>query len=197
VGIVKLFFDAYGTATHNIPHRRHVPDMRHRKRLCVWMVPRHGGIATVSKKEIVVHSLLLIIALVISFRIGGMQNPLCSLPMQSLSHVLPFKNMSGNAEDEYFSDGITEDILTQLCKIGDLRVVSRTSIMKYKETQIKKWCVRFAAELCVGTILEGSVRRAGNAFASWGNSINARPMNICGPRRMTERLSEGHLCRPV
>jgi len=48
--------------------------------------------------------------------------------------VLPFINLSKNLEQEYFSDGITEDIITQLSKIGDLKVISRTSIMMYKNT---------------------------------------------------------------
>ncbi len=74
--------------------------------------------------------------------------------------VLPFENMSADPDNEYFSDGITEDIIAQLAKIGDLKVISRTSIMKYKNTQ--RNLREVGAELGVGTVLEGSVRRAGN-----------------------------------
>ena len=74
--------------------------------------------------------------------------------------VLPFVNMSNDPEQEYFSDGITEDIITQVSKIGELKVISRTAIMQYKGT--KKTVKEIGKELDVATILEGSVRRAGN-----------------------------------
>lgn len=74
--------------------------------------------------------------------------------------VLPFTNMSENIENEYFSDGITEDVITQLAKISDLRVISRTSVMQYKNTE--KSLKEIAKELNVSTILEGSVRREGD-----------------------------------
>jgi serine/threonine-protein kinase len=73
--------------------------------------------------------------------------------------VLPFVNMSAEAENEYFSDGVTEDIIAQLAKIGGLKVISRTSAMRYKGTE--KGMSEIARELGVSTILEGSVRRAG------------------------------------
>ena len=72
--------------------------------------------------------------------------------------VLPFKNMSENQQNEYFCDGITEDIITQLSKITGLKVISRTSVFyfKNKEKKIKD----IANELGVTTILEGSVRQS-------------------------------------
>jgi TolB-like protein/Flp pilus assembly protein TadD/predicted Ser/Thr protein kinase len=72
--------------------------------------------------------------------------------------VLPFTNMGGNKQDEYFSDGITEDIITQLAKIGELKVIARTSVMQYKDT--RKSIADIGRELNVSTILEGSVRRS-------------------------------------
>jgi TolB-like protein/Flp pilus assembly protein TadD len=74
--------------------------------------------------------------------------------------VLPLKNLSAEKANEYFSDGITDDIITQLSKVGDLKVVSRTSVMRYKSTD--KSLREIATELNVATILEGSVRRADN-----------------------------------
>jgi TolB-like protein len=75
--------------------------------------------------------------------------------------VLPFKNMSDSKEDEYFSDGLTEDIITQLSKISGIeKVIARTSVMRYKETE--KSIRDIGKELDVATVLEGSVRRAGN-----------------------------------
>ncbi len=73
--------------------------------------------------------------------------------------VLPFENMSTDPENEYFSDGITDDIIAQLSKISALKVISRTSSMQYKKTTKK--ITSIAQELGVGAILEGSVRKAG------------------------------------
>jgi len=73
--------------------------------------------------------------------------------------VLPFENMSTDPENEYFSDGITDDIIAQLSKISALKVISRTSSMQYKKTTKK--IITISQELGVGAILEGSVRKAG------------------------------------
>src|SRR5438552_18226335 len=74
--------------------------------------------------------------------------------------VLPFQNLSDDQEDAYFADGIQDDVLTSLSKIGDLRVISRTSVMRYRD---KATNVRdIGKALGVSNILEGSVRRSGN-----------------------------------
>jgi TolB-like protein/Tfp pilus assembly protein PilF/predicted Ser/Thr protein kinase len=85
--------------------------------------------------------------------------------------VLPFTNMSGDKEDEFFSDGVTEDIITQLSNIGELKVISRTSVMQYKNTT--KNLRDIAKELNVATVLEGSVRRAGNQVRIAAQLIDA------------------------
>jgi TolB-like protein/Tfp pilus assembly protein PilF len=85
--------------------------------------------------------------------------------------VLPFSNMSPDPEQEFFADGITEDILTRLAAIGELRVISRTSIMRYKGSD--KSLPQIAAELDVSHVLEGSVRRAGNRLRITGQLIRA------------------------
>jgi TolB-like protein/Tfp pilus assembly protein PilF len=85
--------------------------------------------------------------------------------------VLPFENMSDSKEDEYFSDGVTEDILTDLSKVSGLKVISRTSVMKYKNTN--KSIRQIGKELGAQTILEGSVRRAGNRVRIVGQLIDA------------------------
>jgi adenylate cyclase len=74
--------------------------------------------------------------------------------------VLPFKNMSENLDNAYFTDGITEDILTQISKIGALNVISSSTMIQYKDT--KKSVKEIGDELNVGAILNGSVRRLGN-----------------------------------
>ncbi len=74
--------------------------------------------------------------------------------------VLPFENLSDNKENAYFADGIQDDVLTNLSKIGDLKVISRTSVMPYrgKASNVRE----IGKALGVGAILEGSVRRIGN-----------------------------------
>jgi serine/threonine-protein kinase len=74
--------------------------------------------------------------------------------------VLPFENLSDDKENAYFADGIQDDVLTNLSKIGDLKVISRTSVMQYrgKPTSVRE----IAKALGVSNILEGSVRRSGN-----------------------------------
>jgi len=74
--------------------------------------------------------------------------------------VLPLENRSAQPDDLYFTDGIHEDILTQLGKISSLVVISRTSVMQYRNTE--KTVPEIATELGVATILEGGVQRAGN-----------------------------------
>ena len=74
--------------------------------------------------------------------------------------VLPFTNMSGDQEQEFFTDGLTEDIITELSRFHDLLVISRNSSFRYKGKAID--VRRAAAELDVGYLVEGSVRKAGN-----------------------------------
>jgi adenylate cyclase len=74
--------------------------------------------------------------------------------------VLPFVNMSADTENEYFSDGITEELISKLSRLHDLTVIARTSVMQYKKTG--KSIAEIGRELQVGTLLEGSVRKAGD-----------------------------------
>ena len=85
--------------------------------------------------------------------------------------VLPFSNMSSDQEQEYFSDGLTEDIITQLSKIRSLKVISRTSVMQYKKNP--KPVREIGSELGVATILEGSVQRHGDQVRITAQLINA------------------------
>jgi len=73
--------------------------------------------------------------------------------------ILPLVNISPDPNDEYFSDGMTEELISAVSKVGDLRVISRTSVMKYKGAG--KTVGEIARELNVGAVLEGSVRKAG------------------------------------
>ena len=84
--------------------------------------------------------------------------------------VLPFNNMSGDPEQEYFSDGITEDIITDLSKVSGLFVVARNTAFTYKGKPVKVQQV--AADLGVAFVLEGSVRKAGPRVRVTGQLIN-------------------------
>jgi TolB-like protein/Tfp pilus assembly protein PilF len=85
--------------------------------------------------------------------------------------VLPFENLSDDKENAYFADGIQDDVLTNLSKIGDLKVISRTSVMPYrgKTSNLRE----IGKTLGVGNILEGSVRRIGNRVRVNVQLINA------------------------
>jgi TolB-like protein/Tfp pilus assembly protein PilF len=85
--------------------------------------------------------------------------------------VLPFQNLSDEKENAYFADGIQDDVLTNLSKIGDLKVISRTSVMPYrgKASNVRE----IGKALGVATILEGSVRRIGNRVRVNVQLINA------------------------
>src|SRR5216110_1343043 len=75
--------------------------------------------------------------------------------------VLPFQNLSDEKENAYFADGMQDDILTNLSKIGDLKVISRTSVMSYRGEGTRN-AREIGKALGVATLLEGSVRRVGN-----------------------------------
>jgi len=87
--------------------------------------------------------------------------------------VLPLANLSGDPEQDYFADGMTEALITDLGKISALRVISRTSVMKYKST--KKPLPEIARDLNVDAIIEGTVSRSGNHVRITANLLQASP----------------------
>lgn len=101
-------------------------------------------------------------------RVPGTQAPAAG--SKSIA-VLPFTNMSEDKGTAYFADGVHEDLLTQLALLGDLRVVSRTSVMEYRDT--KKNMRQIGAELGVGLLIEGAIRRAGNQVRVTAQLIDA------------------------
>ena len=94
-----------------------------------------------------------------NFRVGHAPES-SGTPLDKSIVVLPFTNMSSDPEQEYFSDGMMEEILNHLVKINDLKVISRTTAMQYKSTA--KSVSEITDELNVATALEGSVRKEGN-----------------------------------
>jgi len=97
-------------------------------------------------------------------------NRFTATPVRSLA-VLPLENLSGDPEQEYFADGMTDALTTDLSRIGALRVISRTSAMHYKGTN--KMLPEIARELNVDGVVEGSVMRSGNRVRITAQLIHA------------------------
>ncbi|MBL7135126.1 MAG: protein kinase, partial [Candidatus Marinimicrobia bacterium] len=95
-----------------------------------------------------------------SLEIGIIEQRLTKIisPYRYRIAVLPLTNIGPNPEDEYFADGMTEELISTLSKINELRVIARTSIMQYKN--IAKSVAEIGRELKVGNVLEGSIRKA-------------------------------------
>ena len=102
--------------------------------------------------------------------------------------VLPFTNMSGDPEQEYFSDGITEDIITDLSKISGLSVIARNTSFTYKGKAVKAQTV--GKELGASFILEGSVRKAGARVRVTGQLVNSNDGTFIWAERFDRDLTD-------
>jgi len=98
--------------------------------------------------------------------------PAVAIPEKSIA-VLPFENRSDDKQNAYFADGIQDEILTNLAKIADLRVISRTSVMQYK-SGAERNLREIGQQLGVAHVLEGSVQRSGNRVRVTAQLIDAR-----------------------
>lgn len=108
-------------------------------------------------------ALVVLSAALFAANIGGLRETLFHGPSAPAIHslaVLPLENLSGNPEQQYFADGMTEELTTELSQVSSLRVVSRTSAMRYRGTQ--KSVPEIARELNVDAVVEGSVQREGD-----------------------------------
>ena len=109
------------------------------------------------------------------FRIGqarGARAAAPAVPDKPSIAVLPFANMSGDAEQEYFSDGISEDLITDLSKVQALFVIARNSSFTYKGRSVK--VQEIGRELGVRFVLEGSIRKAGNRVRITAQLVDAQ-----------------------
>jgi len=131
------------------------------------------------RRPVLSGSLAVVVLLVVlaGLNVGGWRERLRGRPatprIESIA-VLPLENLSRDPEQEYFADGMTEELITELAKIGALRVISRTSVMRYKGTS--KALPEIARELNVDAVVEGSVQRSGNRVRINTQLINA-PMD--------------------
>jgi TolB-like protein/DNA-binding winged helix-turn-helix (wHTH) protein/Flp pilus assembly protein TadD len=108
-------------------------------------------------------------------------------PIRSLA-VLPVENLSNDPEQQYFADGMTDDLITDLAKISALRVVSRTSVMQYKGT--KKSVPEIARELNVDAVLEGTVSRYQDRVRISAQLITADPEKHLWAEKYETSLSD-------
>jgi len=118
--------------------------------------------------------LVVILAVVFGFDLGGVRHRLVGEPsvprIQSIA-VLPLENLSKDPEQEYFADGMTDELITNLAQISALRVISRTSAMQYKGT--KKSLSEIARELHVDAVVEGTVMHSGDRVRITAQLIEA------------------------
>lgn len=138
------------------------------------VVSRAGAKFTRKSAIVTTAIVLVIVALIATFSLPYLRqqktSPSPSRRFGSLA-VLPLANLSGDPEQEYFADGMTEELITNLAGIKALRVISRTSVMQYKGT--KKTLPQIAKELNVDAVLEGSVQRSGGQVRITAQLIDA------------------------
>jgi TolB-like protein/tetratricopeptide (TPR) repeat protein/predicted Ser/Thr protein kinase len=119
-------------------------------------------------------SVVLLAGVLVGLNVGNWRNRLLKRAspgrIESLA-VLPLENLSGDPQQDYFADGMTEAVITEVAQISGLRVISRTSVMQYKRT--KKTLPQIAKELDVDAVLEGAVQRSGNKVGITAQLIQA------------------------
>jgi len=134
-------------------------------------------------------TLVVLLAVLLGLNVGSWRDRLLGRPgaatIKSLA-VLPLANLSGDREQDYFADGMTDTLISDLAKIRALRVISRTSVMQYKDT--KKPLPEIARELNVDAVVEGSVLRAGDRVRITAQLIGATP-----ERHLWAKSYEGEL----
>jgi TolB-like protein/cytochrome c-type biogenesis protein CcmH/NrfG len=130
--------------------------------------------------RMLVGGLIALTAAAIGFKFFVPASPKATAPTSTISSVpdksiavLPFENLSANQETAFFTDGIQDEILTNLAKVADLKVISRTSVMQYKVPRARN-LREIGRQLGVAHVLEGSVQRAGNRIRLNAQLIDAR-----------------------
>jgi len=122
---------------------------------------------------LIIAVLLLVIGILLFQRLHPKVSPAVSSSLEKSIAVLPFENLSANQENAFFADGVQDEILTDLAKIADLKVISRTSVMQYKNTSSRN-LPEIAQALKVAHVLEGSVQRSANHVRVSAQLIDAR-----------------------
>jgi len=118
-------------------------------------------------------------------------SPIAAPQLEASVAVLPFTTRSRDEDDAFFSDGVHDDLLTQLSKISDLRVISRTSVMEYRDTT--KNLRQIGQELGVSTIVEGAVQRSGATVRITAQLIDAQTDEHLWAETYDRELTAGNL----
>lgn len=134
-----------------------------------WAVPRLA--VTASATVLVITIALILIPRMLKFRAKGMPATPAAAAIRSIA-VLPLVNLSSDPEQEYFSDGMTDELITDLARFGELKVISHTSVERYKDT--KRSLPEIARELGVDAVVEGRVMRSGDRVRITAQLIDAR-----------------------
>jgi len=124
--------------------------------------------------------LVTVLAILSALNVAGVRDRLLAhIPLTRLTAtprvasvaVLPFENLSSDPDQEYFADGMTEELVTSLGEVSDLRIISRTSVMRFKGS--RKPLPEIARELGVDAVIEGTVARSGNHLRITANLVQA------------------------
>jgi TolB-like protein/DNA-binding winged helix-turn-helix (wHTH) protein len=137
----------------------HGPQMMRNRTRDLWLI---GAVSVLL--------LLGIVLWAVWYRMAWATKPRITTSFHSIA-VLPLENLSGDPSQEYFADGITDALITQLAKLHGLRVISRTSIMQYKT--LRKPLPDIARDLSVDAVVEGSVSRSGNRVRVTAQLVDA------------------------
>ncbi len=131
----------------------------------------------------IVGAVVAIVAIVLAINLAGLRERMMTavgarraVPLSKIDSiaVLPLENLSGDPEQEYFADGMTEELITTLGKISALRVISRTSVMHFKGARPAGGLAEIAQKLKVDAVVEGSVMRSGDRVRITANLLDAR-----------------------
>jgi TolB-like protein/class 3 adenylate cyclase/Flp pilus assembly protein TadD len=156
VSVVNLYDDQFGNA--KLPQR--FETVQKRRRRLRWAATAAALL-----------TLAIVIAGIAMFSRYRAQSTLTA-PEKSIA-VLPFENLSDDKENAYFTEGVGEEILTDLAKIADLKVISRTSVMQYRNA-VRRNLREIGEQLGVAHVLEGSVQRSGGRVRVSAQLIDAR-----------------------
>jgi TolB-like protein/DNA-binding winged helix-turn-helix (wHTH) protein len=173
---VKRLRDLLGDSAEKPRYIETLP--RHGYRLMVPVERREATVSSVSRvplpRKIWVVALVVVVVAVAAGVVWRQRllERFRPVKIESLA-VLPLVNLSGNPDEEYFADGMTEQLITELGKVRALRVISRQSVMQYKGTN--KPVPQIARELHVDAVVEGSVMRAGDKVRITTQLVQANP----------------------
>ena len=167
-GIVNLYDDEFGNPA---------PPEKFKQAKQEQAAAARASAVARRRRAIIGASVLLLAILIVGFWFGRYQtqkrqNSAASLTSKSIA-VLPFANLSSEKENAFFADGVQDEILTNLARIADLKVISRTSVMAYKSEMARK-LREISQQLGVAHVVEGSVQRSGNRVRVNAQLIDAR-----------------------